>query len=65
MMKRITGEMFETSGGTMIVSMDVPEKVNIQINDIVEFEGGRFIVTGIVPPTRPEAKWALQVKKEE
>jgi len=60
MAKQITGELFDTTWGKMIVYNE--QDTCISEGDRVIFEGVEYSVISIIPPSRPEAKWSLQVK---
>lgn len=59
MMRVITGEMFNTSFGTMVV-LPALEDV-IRVGDKVKYDGNVYEVKGIVPPTRPDGKWSIKI----
>ena len=59
MMKVITGKMFSTSLGKMIVHNKQLEE--FAVGDNIFFDGNVYIIKGIIPPTNPEGKWSLSV----
>lgn len=59
-MKKLTGEMFDVSFGKLIIHAEQSE--SFAIGDMVEFERKIYQITAIIPPTKPNGKWALKVK---
>ena len=59
MTKVITGKKFNTSFGTMIIHNE--QNTKLSKGDDVNFENMNYSVVAVVPPTRPDGKWALQV----
>lgn len=59
MMIAITGEKINTSFGTMII-LD-SETHRITVGDTIVHNNERYIVKELIPPTRPEAKWAIRI----
>ena len=58
-MKAITGAIHNTSFGLFIIPDD--QKTAFSAGDIVCLKGQNYVTIGIVPPTRPDAKWSLKV----
>lgn len=61
MTKQITGELFETTWGKMIVYNE--QYTYISEGDRITFEGTEYLVIRIISPSRPEAKWSLRVER--
>lgn len=59
----ITGKSFNTSWGAMIV-LPTPPNGNI-VGERIKFHGDLYTVKAIIPPSRPGAKWSLQVEKTQ
>lgn len=59
-MKVITGELFNTSFGKMIIPKEQTELFSV--GDAVLYHGKKYSILAIVPPTKPNAKWALKVE---
>ena len=57
----LTGTKFETAQGVVIVYNE--QRVRLSVDDVVSFEGEDLIIKQIIPPTRPNGKWAIEVKK--
>ena len=62
MVKEITGQLFETSFGTMIVYDD--QSAVIALGDSIRFDGSHYKVEAVIPPSKPEGKWSLRVTKK-
>lgn len=62
MVKDITGQLFETSFGTMIVYDD--QSAVLTVGDRVRFDGSDYKVETVIPPSKPEGKWSLRVTKK-
>ena len=63
MTKVITGKKFNTSFGTMIIHNE--QDTRLSKGDNVNFENMDYSIVAIVPPTRPDGKWALQVDNKK
>ncbi len=59
MMKVITGEIFETSAGTMIIYNE--QQVSISVGEKIVFNNDVYLVKEIIPPSNPHGKWSLRV----
>ncbi len=59
MTKAITGTIHNTSFGLFIIPDD--QKMVLSVGDTVCLKGQNYAIIGIVPPTRPDAKWSLKV----
>lgn len=59
-MKVITGQMFDTSFGRMIIPEE--QKEHISVGDHVIYHEKEYSVLAIIPPTKVSAKWALKVE---
>lgn len=59
MMKVITGRMFKTSFGSMIVHNE--QDAAISVGEKISFNNDVFIVKAIIPPTTPSGKWSLRI----
>lgn len=60
MMKAITGEMFRTSAGLMLIHNEQDKQ--FAVGERIVHNGREYAVKEIVPPTRPMAKWSLCVE---
>ena len=58
-MKVVTGDKFNTSFGMLIVYNEQNE--TFSVGDAVEFDGKEHCVKAIIPPTKPDGKWALRI----
>ena len=59
MTKVIIGNMFVLQNGIAIVHEDQEEQFTI--GEVVVYEGRKYTVKSIVPPTRPDGKWSIMV----
>ena len=59
MTKVIIGEIFNTKIGTMIVHNEQNDKFSI--GDKIIFDNMDYSIVGIVPPSKPDGKWSLEV----
>lgn len=62
MVKEITGQLFETSFGTMIVYDD--QSAVLTVGDSIRFDGTDYKMEAVIPPSKPEGKWSLRVTKK-
>lgn len=60
MMIVITGDKFNTTFGTMLIPTD--QTLRVSVGDIIKYENNEYTVERIVPPTKPDGKWALEIK---
>lgn len=58
-MKELTGELFHTSFGLLLVPDD--QEVKIAIGDVIWHEGKRYEVKHIISPTNPNGKWSFSL----
>lgn len=58
-MKVITGKMFNTSFGKIIVHNEQTEK--LFVGESVVYNGDTLQIKNIIPPTKPDGKWSLSV----
>ena len=61
-MKEVIGVKYNTSSGTFIVLDEFKEK--LRIGDEIIFDGKRMVINKIQAPTKPDAKWSIQVDGE-
>ena len=58
-MKVVTGDKFNTSFGMLIVHNEQDEV--FAVGDSIKYDGTEHRVKAIIPPTKPDGKWALQI----
>ena len=60
-MKKISGDLYRTIYGLAIVynEKDMP----LNAGDTVRFEGSAYKVLQVIPPARPDARGALEVRQ--
>ena len=61
MTKVITGKKFETTFGTVFVPDE--QKGKYEIGEEIKFNGDNYSISKIIPPTNPDGKWSLQLRK--
>ena len=61
-MKHLSGEMFIVSGGKTILVHNEQE-ARITRGSCVYFNEKVYRITGVVAPTKPDAKWAVQIEE--
>ena len=59
MMKVVTGNMFNTSFGKILVHNEQNEK--FVVGEKINHEGNTLEIKNIIPPTKPDGKWSLVV----
>lgn len=59
MTKVITGKLFNTSFGKVIVQNDTD--VVVSVGETVLFCGAMYSVKDIIPPTKPEGKFSIVI----
>lgn len=60
MMKVITGKLFNTSFGKVLVHNEQGEKISV--GERISYDNQIYAVKGIIPPTKIDGKWALSVQ---
>lgn len=58
-MKAVTGKMFNTSFGTILVHNEQDERFTV--GERITYEGNTLEIQNIIPPTTPDGKWSLVV----
>lgn len=61
MMKVLTGKMFRTTHGSLIIIDNQMDVLPVAVGDIVEFENEAYTVTEILVPSKPDVKWGVYV----
>jgi len=59
MLKIVNGELFHTSFGKMIV---LNEYVNVSTGEVIQCNGNDYYVKRMIAPSRPQAKWSIEVE---
>ena len=59
MMRVITGEIFNTSHGMIIVHNE--QNLDISAGDVIRFNGQDYKVKRLIPPTTPNSKWSIKI----
>lgn len=60
MMRIITGEKYNTSFGTMVVLPMLTD--GFHVGDQIEYDGIKYVVKKIIPPTKPDGKWSIMIE---
>ena len=58
--KVITGKKIKTSFGVAVVIDD--ESCCIEVGEQIIFEGNAFAISEIIPPSKPNGKWAIVIE---
>ena len=61
MIKELTGELFATSFGEILVYNEQEELLSL--GDIVLYDGSEREILNLLPPSRSDGKWAVELKK--
>ena len=59
MTKVITGKLFNTSFGRIIVYNEI--SMNFSVGETVLFNNEPYLINDIMPPTSPDGRWAVMV----
>lgn len=59
--KELTGELFVTSFGEILVYNEQDKLLSI--DDIILYDGSEREIQNILPPSTPDGKWAVELKK--
>lgn len=60
-LKELTGELFVTSFGEILVYNEQDKLLSI--DDIILYDGSEREIQNILPPSTPDGKWAVELKK--
>lgn len=60
-MKKISGDLYRTIYGMAIVCNE--KEPTLSAGDKVKFEGSAYTVVQVIPPPKPDSKWALEVRQ--
>ena len=60
-LKKLTGELFVTSFGEILVYNEQDKLLSI--DDIILYDGSEREIQNILPPSTPDGKWAVELKK--
>ena len=61
-MIHLTGELFHLSDGRLMLAHNEQDTFT-SIGDIIVFDKRVYTIIGIVPPSNPNGKWAIQIEE--
>lgn len=61
MIKKLSGALFITASGEILVYNEQDE--SLSLNDVIFYDGSEREIQNILPPSKPDGKWAVELKK--